>query len=54
MTAAELAKMLLKHPDWDVEVEGTSWVGCSEPERYAGSPEVDEQPVRKKFLIYAI
>jgi hypothetical protein len=53
MTAGELAKQLLEHPEWDVEVEGTSWIGCSEPERYAGEPDVFEQPDLKRFLIYA-
>jgi hypothetical protein len=53
MTAAELAKMLLEHPDWEVEVEGTSWLGCNEPERYAASPDVDELPKQKKFFIRA-
>ena len=53
MTAAELAKMLLEHPDWDVEVEGTCWQGMNEPEHYAAEAGVDEQPERKKFFIYA-
>lgn len=54
MNAAELAKTLMEHPDWEVEVEGVSWFGCNEPERYAASPDVDEKPEVKKFLIYAV
>jgi type IV secretory pathway VirJ component len=53
-TATELAKMLMEHPDWEVEVEGYAWFGMNEPTKYTSSPEVDELPEQKKFLIYTV
>lgn len=53
MKANELAKLLMEHPDWEVEAEGVSWVGCSEPERYSAEAELIELIRQSVFLIVA-
>ena len=53
MTAAEMAKRLWEHPEWEVEVETSVTNGWDERETFAAEPDMFEHPETKKFLIFA-